>query len=154
MLETVSQAREAGSRLLGASSSGEIAFGRIYANPDEFRCRFYYLPKKAQHSFPKIGWGVGGGQRPFGSFPKIHRIWSKRSSLSQRDCVSIVFNYFCSVVCLGVEQILAILAEFTGISFLNRRQTLQLFLWFGIGMIWSPHSKIFNSLLYNGKSFQ
>ena len=43
---------------------------------------------------------------------------------------------------VGVEQILAILAEFTGISFLNRRQTLQLFLWFGIGMIWSPHSKI------------
>ena len=29
---------------------------------------------------------------------------------------------------LGVEQIFAILAEFTGISFLNRRQTLQLFL--------------------------
>ena len=28
---------------------------------------------KAQHFFPKIGWG--GGQRPFGSFPKIHQIW-------------------------------------------------------------------------------
>ena len=46
--------------------------GGGHANPNEFRCKFLGLPKQAQHSFPKIGWG---GQRPFGSFPKIHRIW-------------------------------------------------------------------------------
>ena len=55
--------------------------GGGHANPNEFRCKFLGLPKKAQHSFPKIGWvggvGGGGGQRPFGSFPKIHRIWSR-----------------------------------------------------------------------------
>ena len=28
-----------------------------HANPNEFRCKFSGLPKKAQHIFPKIGWG-------------------------------------------------------------------------------------------------
>ena len=31
--------------------------GGGHANPNEFRCKFLGLPKKAQHSFPKIGWG-------------------------------------------------------------------------------------------------
>ena len=35
--------------------------GGGHANPNEFRCKFSGLRKKAQHSFPKIGWGGGGG---------------------------------------------------------------------------------------------
>ena len=31
--------------------------------------------KKLQHDFPKMRMGVGGGQRPFGIFQKIHSIW-------------------------------------------------------------------------------
>ena len=31
--------------------------GGCHANRNEFRCKFSGLPKKAQHSFPKIGWG-------------------------------------------------------------------------------------------------
>ena len=54
--------------------------GGGHANPNEFRCKFLGVPKKAQHCFPKIWWG--GGQRPFGSFPKIHPNPSKRLSLS------------------------------------------------------------------------
>ena len=37
-------------------------------HPEKFRC------KKHNIVFPKIGWGGGGVQRPFGSFPKIHQI--------------------------------------------------------------------------------
>ena len=34
------------------------------------------IPKKLQYNFPKRGSGlVGGGQRPFGIFPKIHPFW-------------------------------------------------------------------------------
>ena len=33
--------------------------GGGHANPNEFRCKFSGLPKKAQHFFPKIGWGGG-----------------------------------------------------------------------------------------------
>ena len=44
------------------------------------------------------------------------------------DQICSQFKWCQVMVKLGVEQILAILAEFTGISFLNRRQTLQLFL--------------------------
>ena len=53
--------------------------GGGHAIPNELRCKFSGLPKKAQHSFPKIGWG---GQRPFGSFPKIHPKWAIESSLN------------------------------------------------------------------------
>ena len=44
-----------------------------------FVANFRASRKKAQHSFPKRG---GGGQRPFGSFPKIHQKWSTQSSLT------------------------------------------------------------------------
>ena len=55
-----------------------------HANPNEFRCKFSGLPKKAQHSFLKRGRGRGRGrgQRPFGSFPKIHSKWSIEASLT------------------------------------------------------------------------
>ena len=36
-----------------------------------------------------------------------------------------------------------ILAEFSGISFLNQTLSMQLFLWNGIGTVWSLHSLIF-----------
>ena len=52
--------------------------GGGHANPNEFRCKFLGLPKKAQHCFPRGGWG---DQRPFGSFPKIHRKSTMYSSL-------------------------------------------------------------------------
>ena len=31
--------------------------GGGHANPNEFRCKFLGVPKKAQHCFPKIWWG-------------------------------------------------------------------------------------------------
>ena len=34
--------------------------------------------KKLQHNFPKMR---VGGQRPFGTFPKIHPFWKRRLSL-------------------------------------------------------------------------
>ena len=36
--------------------------GGGHANPNEFRCKFLGLPKKAQHSFPKRGRGRGGSE--------------------------------------------------------------------------------------------
>ena len=35
--------------------------------------------KNLQHKFPKMR---GGGQRPFGTFPKIHPFWKGSASLS------------------------------------------------------------------------
>ena len=40
-----------------------------------------FLLQKAQNCFPKIGWG---GQRPFGSFPKIHLFCFERP-LAKRE---------------------------------------------------------------------
>ena len=37
------------------------------------------LSRKAQHDFPKMR--GGGGQRPFGTFPKIHQFWRRHPSL-------------------------------------------------------------------------
>ena len=69
--------------------------------------------------------------------------------------IIIIANIIVTVIFIfiGVEQIFEILAEFTSISVLNRRQTLQLLLWFKIGMIWSPHSKIFNRCYTTGSHF-
>ena len=36
--------------------------------------------KNLQHNFPKMG---GGGQRPFGTFPKIHPFWKGNVSLTK-----------------------------------------------------------------------
>ena len=35
--------------------------------------------KKLQYNFPKMS--GGGGQRPFGTFPKIHPFWKGKASL-------------------------------------------------------------------------
>ena len=43
---------------------------------DLYRVFLDMIPKKLQYNFPKRGSGlVGGGQRPFGIFPKIHPFW-------------------------------------------------------------------------------
>ena len=69
--------------------------------------------------------------------------------------IIIIANIIVTVIFIfiGVEQIFETLAEFTRISVLNRRQTLQLLLWFKIRMIWSPHSKIFNRCYTTGSHF-
>ena len=38
--------------------------------------------KNLQHNFPKMR---GGGQRPFGTFPKIHPFWKGKASLREID---------------------------------------------------------------------
>ena len=38
--------------------------------------------KKLQHNFPKMS---GGGQRPFGTFPKIHPFWKGNASLRGKE---------------------------------------------------------------------
>ena len=37
--------------------------------------------KKLQYNFPKMS--GGGGQRPFGTIPKIHPFWKGKASLSE-----------------------------------------------------------------------
>ena len=39
-----------------------------------------------QHNFPKMR-GRGGGQRPFGTFPKIHPFWRGEASLIQSGSI-------------------------------------------------------------------
>ena len=43
--------------------------------------------KNLQHNFPKMS--GGGGQRPFGTFPKIHPFWKGKASLSQPITIKI-----------------------------------------------------------------
>ena len=52
--------------------------GGGHANPKNFVADFSTSRKKAQHRYPKRG---GGGQRPFGLYPKIHPLWNGESSL-------------------------------------------------------------------------
>ena len=49
----------------------------------KFRCKFSagrHNFGKNRNIFPKKG-GEGGGQRPFGNFPNIHRYWYRQASL-------------------------------------------------------------------------
>ena len=39
--------------------------------------------KNPQHDFPKMRGGAGGGQRPFGTFPKIHPFLKGQASLRE-----------------------------------------------------------------------
>ena len=39
--------------------------------------------KKLQRGGGHFQWGGGGGQRPFGTFPKIHPFWKRHPSLRQ-----------------------------------------------------------------------
>ena len=47
--------------------------------PHVWFLRLYSFLKNLQHDFPKMR---GGGQRPFGTFPKIHPFWYVQASLS------------------------------------------------------------------------
>ena len=64
------------------------------------------------------------GNKKVGRFWQKNGFWAKNTAFPARNSAL----FYATAMRLGVEQILAILAEFTGISFLNRRQTLQLFL--------------------------
>ena len=43
-----------------------------------FVAKLQFLSRNPQYDFPKMR---GGGQRPFGTFPKIHPFWSGDTSL-------------------------------------------------------------------------
>ena len=47
------------------------------------------LSQNPQYDFPKMR---GGGQRPFGTFPKIHPFWWGHPSLSTSDALHIVYS--------------------------------------------------------------
>ena len=60
--------------------------GGVISNPKNFIANlrklthiYKFSQKKAQCNFQK--WGGGGGQRPFGSFPKKHPVWTIQTSL-------------------------------------------------------------------------
>ena len=56
--------------------------------------------KNPQYDFPKMR---GGGQRPFGTFPKIHPFWSGDASLSpMKFCDILDFSLPVALV-LGSE---------------------------------------------------
>ena len=56
--------------------------------------------KNPQHDFPKMR---GGGQRPFGTFPKIHPFLKGQASLSLRACSSqiLAINNGCALTLAG-----------------------------------------------------
>ena len=80
--------------------------GGGHANPNEFRCKFSGLRKKAQHSFPKIGWGGGvrGRLEVFrkfsefgrGSLPLAGEITQVKESIPWVRCASgnVLFHLF------------------------------------------------------------
>ena len=57
-----------------------LSYPGLFKNiPHVWFLRLYSLIKNPQHDFPKMR---GGGQRPFGTFPKIHPFWYPKASLS------------------------------------------------------------------------
>ena len=75
-----------------------------------------YSGKKAQYDFPKMR--GGGGQRPFGTFPKIHPFWYSRPSLSMESryigiCLIIGKIIDIDIIVL-VLLVLLILPKFVG----------------------------------------
>ena len=52
----------------GAKNNEFSEKGGGHANPNEFRCKFLGLPKKAQHCFPKIWCGGEGGSEAVWKF--------------------------------------------------------------------------------------
>ena len=68
--------------------------GGVISNPKNFIANlrklthiYKFSQKKAQCNFQKRG---GGGQRPFGSFPKKHPFWGIQSPLTRRTTWVIV----------------------------------------------------------------
>ena len=57
-----------------------LSYPGLFKNiPHVWFLRLYSCLKNLQHDFPKMR---GGGQRPFGTFPKIHPFWHGHASLS------------------------------------------------------------------------
>ena len=67
----------------------------------------YFRSKKFRRKncniFPKIG-GEGGGQRPFGTFPKIHRYWYRQASLREYSVKNILFCHLSLPVSSLVQE--------------------------------------------------
>ena len=56
-----------------------LSYPGLFKNiPHVWFLRLYSLIKNPQYDFPKMR---GGGQRPFGTFPKIHPFWEGDASL-------------------------------------------------------------------------
>ena len=58
------------------------------------------LSRNPQHDFPKMR---GGGQRPFGTFPKIHPFWYGRPSLIEKGKGGYIMEYIA-----GLHGIMAV----------------------------------------------
>ena len=57
-----------------------LSYPGLFKNiPHVWFLRLYSCLKNLQHDFPKMR---GGGQRPFGTFPKIHPFWDGHASLT------------------------------------------------------------------------
>ena len=57
-----------------------LSYPGLFKNiPHVWFLRLYSFLKNPQHDFPKMR---GGGQRPFGTFPKIHPFWEGDATLS------------------------------------------------------------------------
>ena len=73
----------------------EIAGGHFRS--EKFRCKFsaghHEFMKKLQTKSRKRG---GGGQRPFGNFPKIHPFWRRQASLRKTPSprLDLLFVHF------------------------------------------------------------
>ena len=74
-------------------------------------------------SFPDLTWFVSNVQHSKMRTEVVHELWSQKAHVCARGWTDS-----------------CILAKFTRISFLNRTLSMQLFLWIGMGTIWSPHS--------------
>ena len=58
-----------------------LSYPGLFKNiPHVWFLRLYSFLKNLQHDFPKMR--GGGGQRPFGTFPKIHPFWYGEASLT------------------------------------------------------------------------
>ena len=63
---------------------------------------------KLQHNFPKMRGGAGG-QRPFGTFPKIHPFWKGNVSLRGRIVELVAFVWLFSTMCFQMSPQIACL---------------------------------------------
>ena len=91
---------------------------------------YKFLQKKAQCNFQKWGWG--GGQRPFGSFPKKHPVWEIQSPL--------IYNHPAAQSAVTAQAITPLLArrvERIMVRLKRLRECLDFFMRF----IWTNNSE-------------
>ena len=100
--------------------------------------------KKLQHNFPQMR---GGGQRPFGIFPKIHPIWQRDPSLGLKKNVL--------VSALGLEKFCL---KKVSVS-VSKKVSVSVLKTIGLGWnFWSCHSvpnicQFFTQLQFEAKKF-